>query len=317
MKISDKIKESKSNLKQSERLNITYQLYKIHEQLLEKKDDKSFLSSVIVNIVSANESFFKETFASLFDFDSIYVENSKSILKRYGSKIDVEDIFQITKAHFTLGDLIAYSLKYSSIESILKNFKEITNIDFLSSVESLENSLIDYELDYLSTTERQIDRKRIITNLKEIYELRNVICHDFLSATHKLELDYDKTLDYILDSLLLQHAITILLSEKIYSLKIPFEENDRIVDFKNQIKESQKELNELNKRIKGTFNSEDQFLNFEKNERMFNQFIENDSQHFGYWFRDYDKTYPFESTIYEHKLRLMKERIDFLKKDLD
>ncbi|SDY12383.1 hypothetical protein SAMN05444411_1311 [Lutibacter oricola] len=317
MKISDKIKKSKSNIKEFDRLNITSQLHNFYEKLLERKEDKTFLSIVIVNIVSANESFFKETFAALFDFDSVYIEKSKNILKRYGSRIDVEDIFSITKSYFSLGDLIAYSLKYSSIESILKNFKEITDIDFLNSVKSIESSLIDYELDYLSTPERPIDKNRIITNLKEIYELRNIICHDFLSSTHKIELDYDKIIDYILDSLLLQEAITILLSDKIYSLKIPLEENDIIEDNKNKIKKCQKELNVLYKEIKDTFNSKDQFSNFEQNEKMFNQFVDSDSQHFGYWFRDFDETFPFASMFYEHKLMLMEERINFLKKHFD
>jgi hypothetical protein len=314
MKISDKIKESKSNLKESDRLNVTYQLYKYYEKLQNKKEDKTFWNIVLVNIVSANESFFKETFSNLFDFDSIYVENSKNILRRYGSKIDIEDIFQITKSSFTLGDLIAYSLKYSSIESILRNFKEITNIDFLNSVESLQGTLIDYEMEYLSTPERPINKKRIITNLKETYELRNIICHDFLSSTHKLELDYNKIMDYILDSLLLQTSVTIMLSEKIYSLKIPLEEEDRIEKFRKEITESQKELDKLYETIKKSLDSKEQYINFEKNIKNFNQFVENESQHIGFWFRDYDETYPFLSMVYEHKLRIINEKVEYLKK---
>jgi hypothetical protein len=314
MKISDKIKDSKSNLKLTNRLNVTYQLYKYYQLLLETKNDENLLNIVIVNIVSANESFFKETFAALFDFDPIYIEKSKEILKRSGNRIDVEDFLNVTKSHFTLGDLIAFSLKYSSIESILKNFKEISNIDFLNSVETLEAELIESDFDYLCNPSRPINKKRIITNLKDIYEYRNVICHDFLSSTHKLKLDYDKTLDWVLDSLLLQEAITILLSDKIYSLKIPLEENDIKEKCLKEIKECEKELNCFYDEIKSTFHSDEQLLNFEQNEIMFNQFIKNDSQNFGLWFNDYDESYPFKSSYYEHKLIILRQRIEFLKK---
>ena len=60
MLLSDKIKKSKEEIKYSEQSNITWLLFDLIEKLNFKNDD-FFHQSIPINIVSANESFFKET----------------------------------------------------------------------------------------------------------------------------------------------------------------------------------------------------------------------------------------------------------------
>lgn len=186
MSISEKIKESKDRIKNSQRLNVSSDIFNYISELEKRKNDKEFLATIPVNIVASNESFFKETFSSLIDFDEKYLNNSKSLIKRSNVKIDIEDIFHITKSTFTLGDLIAYSFKYSSIESLYKTFTEVSKLDLFRYSEELTEIIKEgFDLEDVINEERPIDKNRIFKNLIEVYEIRNVICHDYLSATHK------------------------------------------------------------------------------------------------------------------------------------
>ena len=76
MKLSEKIRTSKERIKQSQKMNVTYLLYEIYEKL-EEKNEISFLQTIPVSIVSANESYFKETFASIIDFDEKFLDKIK------------------------------------------------------------------------------------------------------------------------------------------------------------------------------------------------------------------------------------------------
>lgn len=127
MSIFEKIRKSKDEIKYSQKLNVSSDIYNCIAELEKRKNDREFLMTIPVNIVASNESFFKETFSSLIDFDEEYLNNTKSLIKRNNVKIDIEDIFHITKSTFSLGDLIAYSFKYSSIESLYKTFTDISN----------------------------------------------------------------------------------------------------------------------------------------------------------------------------------------------
>ena len=64
MKLSDKIRTSKERIKYSQKINVTSLLYELKDEL-NVKNEISFLQTIPVSIVSANESYFKETFSSL------------------------------------------------------------------------------------------------------------------------------------------------------------------------------------------------------------------------------------------------------------
>ncbi|EKT3967406.1 hypothetical protein NTJ12_002494, partial [Flavobacterium psychrophilum] len=219
--------------------------------------------------------------------------------------------FYITKEKFTLGDLIAYSLKYSSIESLYKTFMDISNLDIFENIEAVTQSIVEgYELEEVINEERPISKNRIFKNLVEAYEIRNVICHDFLSSTHKLVLEPEKLKEYLMDTYVLQEIISIIISEKIYSKKIPDNYEEQIVYFNSIIDEKMAVLNNLYQIMENEFNSEAQFLNLKKNKIAFEEFLENDAKYVTSNFHDFDlEILPFETLNLEYKIKIIEQRI--------
>lgn len=311
MSISEKIKKSKDKIKYSQRLNVSCNIYNSIFELEKRKKDKDFLATIPVNIVASNESFFKEILSNLIDFDEKFLKNSKTLIKRTNVKIDIEDIFHITKSTFTLGDLIAYSFKYSSIESIYKTFTEVSNLDLFKHSEELTKIINEsFELDNVINEERPIDRNRIFKNLIEVYEIRNIICHDYLSATHTLILDADKMKEYLMDTYVFQELISILLSEKIYSVKIPLEPSKCIEYYESIIIDKTKKLNNLYSEIKKDFKTEIQYKNLEKNIKQFEKFIDFESKLLTNNFTKLEIDFkPLVGMQLEYKIKLIEQRI--------
>lgn len=311
MSISEKIKKSREKIKYSQRMNVSCDIYNSIIELEKRENDREFLTTIPVNIVASNESFFKETFSALIDFDKKYLDNSKALIKRNNIKIDFDDILNISKSTFTIGDLIAYSLKYSSIESLYKTFTEISNIDVFNYSEELTQIVSDgFELEDVINEERPIDRNRIFKNLIEVYEIRNIICHDFLSATHKLTLEKEKLKEYLLDTFVFQELITILLSEKIYSLKYPLDFDKRIENSISILKERKLQLENLYNTLAKDFISDEQYLNLEKSKKIFEEFIEIDTKYVANGFRDFEvDLLPFAGIEIEYKIKLIEQRI--------
>ncbi len=302
---SDKIQKSKEGIKSSQSLNVTYGLFQLYDELLNRTDDKYFQANIFVQIVAANESFFKESISSLINFNSKYLENSKAIIKKVDFKFELEDIFHISKSNITLGDLIAYSLKYSSIESLLKTFNEISEIDILNELNEVEDSIkndFGDEPPFLISEARPLDKNRIIRNLKEVYEIRNVICHDFLSATHKLSFNISNLKDYILDTIVLHNAMVYLCSDKIYSKYIPLEHTERIKYFQEILDEKVDELNNLYVLLEDGKN-EDSGLLLRESIIAFDKYLEADSKYFG-GIEDF-----FPDLTLENKIKLLDQRI--------
>jgi hypothetical protein len=309
MSISDKIKKSKAEIKHSQKLNVSYELFKILEELEDRKTDREFLMTIPVIIVSSNESFFKETISELIDFDEKYLNNSKSLIKKNNIKIEIEDVFYLTKSSYTLGDLIAYSLKYSSIESFYKTFSEISNFNILDiKADLLEKFIEDYEEEEFINNDRTFDKNRIFKNIKEVYEIRNIICHDFLSATHKLNLDYETIKNYLIDNYIFQELTTFMLSEEIYSKSLPKNSEEAIEYYNSIIKDKTEILNNLYKIIRNELESEEQIKNFEINKKNFEVFLESDSNCVPNYYRNIEDILFYDLCL-EYKVKLLEQRI--------
>jgi tRNA isopentenyl-2-thiomethyl-A-37 hydroxylase MiaE len=315
MKLSEKIRTSKERIKQSQKMNVTYLLYEIYEKL-EEKNEISFLQTIPVSIVSANESYFKETFASIIDFDEKFLDKIKSVLNRSKQKIEIEDIFNISKSHFTLGDLVAYSLHYSSIENIYKTITSLTEIDFFKNPKELEKKLIeDYDLELELEEKISINKDRIFRNLIEIYKIRNVICHDILSTKFKLELTKEKMKEYLIDSILFQNIIEIKLGA-IWKTKKPYSEENIEKYYLNEIKLSKSRLNELYVEMEKNLISDEQKVNLTKSKIDFENFVKQDSLNMGNSLRNYNKEVTiFPELILEYELRLINQRIKNIESD--
>ena len=317
MKLSDKIRTSKERIKYSQKINVTSLLYELKDEL-NVKNEISFLQTIPVSIVSANESYFKETFSSLIDFDEEFLIKIKSVLNRNNLKIEIEDILNVSKSNFTLGDLIAYSLKYSSIENIYKTITSLTGIDFFANPKELEQALVEnYELDIEFEKKITIDKDRIFRNLIEIYKIRNVICHDILSAKFKLDLTKQKMEEYLIDSIIFHHIVDEKL-QAIWKSKKPYAIENIEEYYIEEIELKKKKLNELYEIRKKELISEEQKLNLEKSKLDFEDFLKIDSLNMGNHFHKYKKEdVIFPELILEYELRLINQRIKNIESDIE
>lgn len=319
MSISEKIKKSKEKIKYSEKINVSYILYKLLDEFDEKKEDRNFLTTIPINIVSSNESFFKETISSLIDHEEKYLNNSKTLVKRNNVKIDLEDIYHITKSNFTLGDLLAYSFKYSSFESIFKTFESISNIKIFENTEEVKKDLIsELEIETLIDGRDYIDKNRIFKNMKEVYEIRNVICHDFLSTTHKLILKPEKIKEYLTDAYIFQELITFSLNTKIYSIDGQETIDERIEYYNSMILDRTKVLNSLYNKLKEHNTTILQEENFQKTKKCFEDFLEFDSKNIPFNFNNTGMEFlPFEDLGLIYKLKLINQRIKNIEEEIN
>jgi len=308
MKLFDRIQDSKRHIKESQKFNVSYELLKFIDKIKDKENDKLFLMSIPTSLVAANESYFKDTFSNIIDFDKKFLDNSKKLIQR--NKVDIDDVFYISKSSFSIGDLVAFSLKYSSIENILNTFKEISEIDIFKEINSLKETLLDYGVEEWILERRELNIANILKSLKELYEMRNIICHDFLSATHKLNIDSESIINYILDTVLLQYSVDILCSEKIYEKLIPIEDKERKKHFERIINEKNDFLNELYSVLKASFTSKQQIKNLENNIKIFQEYVENDCENVdSFWLDKNDDELFFVDTSLRHKIKLLDQRI--------
>jgi len=307
--IGDKIYSSKKDIKPSQRINIPFELAKSYYKINDKSNtDTLFLT--IIDIVAANESFFKEKIARFIDLDHKFLENSKSLIKKNGTKIDIEDISNISKALFSVGDLIAYSLKYSSVISILNNFKSITDVDLLTEIGKIDVEVFEDENTYdpnLKNKKRPFEKSRILNNLKRIYELRNVIGHDFLASKHKLDITKNEVKEFVLDTCLFMVCTEIIEDTIVFTdYKIGVE---RLKELEELIREKENELHEVYNTITKELHSKEQLVNLQKSIDSFKSFLNSESNNIGNW---YNNEGPFFELVLEHKLKLLNYRIQNL-----
>lgn len=217
------------------------------------------------------------------------------------------DIFHVAKQQITIGDIVAYSLKYSAFDVIYSNLSSITSLDVFSIYEKSPFSIVEY-LDFTDSIldDVSIDKSRIFKNLNEVYELRHSICHDFLDNIVKKNLNFEKIKEYLVDCFLMQELTTIIISEHIY---MPYSE----MNYQEKIKEKENLLQGLYNEIEKDFFEDIQYSRFTKNKDLFKQYLEQDAICFGYGFRDLaHEDLPFDTLVYQHKLQLLEYRIKFL-----
>ena len=162
MKKTEQILKSKSGILESQRINVTSQLLRSYDELNSSKKDDALLELLPVRLVASNESFFKETFAEIINHSEKALERASSMLKRNNIKITIEDVKHIQSKKFTIGDLISYSFSYSSIDTILKTFEDLTNIKVYEKLDNMKAFIKEMELhENLINENRPFDKNRI------------------------------------------------------------------------------------------------------------------------------------------------------------
>ena len=91
-------------------MNVSLELLTFYDELKKRPSDKSFALTIPVTIVAANESFSKETFSGLIDFDKKFSENAKILIKKAGIKFELNSAFSHIQIIFFIRKFIFLTL---------------------------------------------------------------------------------------------------------------------------------------------------------------------------------------------------------------
>jgi hypothetical protein len=301
----EKIIDSKTAINEHLSFNTYSELMTIYEHLEQDSITKENLIRIPIQIVACNESFFKVHIKHIIDYDHKFLERSKALIKKNNIKIEIEDVSAISNSLFSIGDLISYSLKYSSIDSIFKTYEEIAGFNFYNEFKKLDNSFIDIDDDFL--LDQEFIPQKILKTLQETYKIRNVICHDFLAERHKLVLTKEDMKQYLIANLQLMEAIEYLNNKFVFTKR---KDNDELT---KDIQELSKELIKLHHSLESTLQSTEQKETFKNETSTFFNYVEIHSKGFGDWFLD---DTPWEDEVLEIKKRLLTERKSLIEKEL-
>lgn len=155
-------------------------LVKIQELLSLKDGDienKELFKYVPIASVACFEGLYRKAIKELIDFGSPYSDNCINSNRLKDIKFDFEIINEINKQTITIGELIAHILPCNKLEDINSNLGAILGKDLLSELSTYSReSILDEKNEEFAYYKK--NSGEIIKNIKEIFELRHIFCHE-------------------------------------------------------------------------------------------------------------------------------------------
>lgn len=130
-----------------------------------------------VTLIATLESFFRSAVKRMIDVDDKYFINSHELFKNNNIKIDFEILQNIHKREFTLGELISHHVSFSKFENIDETFSRLLEISFTGELKKFV-SLSLYPGRELTSKEFITNYSIIISDVKRLFAIRNIICHE-------------------------------------------------------------------------------------------------------------------------------------------
>lgn len=180
-------KEFETYWKVSERLKVLETA--ISQVGEDSANSREFLKHIPVALVSLMESFFRSTLIKFIETDEQYLANAKKLFEDNKIKIDFDILQNIQKHEFNIGEVISHHISFSKFENITEVFKTLFN----------GKNFIEELMQYApskSNGERKANaasfvshKDRVITELKKMFALRNIICHEMAQNTNVSKAD--------------------------------------------------------------------------------------------------------------------------------
>lgn len=222
MKITDKIKDYKQRNHDEFVTSMIDRLTVIQILINEKKKlqfsehkfvlENEFLKYVPVSIVSCFEDFFKRLISEYIDSNDFYLEKSLEIFKK--NKIDIDIFKGLRSKHFSIGELIAFSLSYSSFDTIKENFRLVSGTELLDKLSNITtNDLFQKEVTDPDLEKSKSQIKEEQNELYRIYNVRHIICHEFGA---KIEIDTVETNKMLEVAILFLKGVNRVLLDDLY-----------------------------------------------------------------------------------------------------
>jgi hypothetical protein len=151
-------------------------LFLLSQRVQSLETDGEELGYYPVAAIAAIESYFRWEIRRLVDSgDSRYVNNVR--IDRLQLKVDHEVLFALHGKRIAVGELIAHSVRLSSIEAIGETMSQLVGCDFFALVKDAR--------DPRERREQGDNAPRVLDSvdetfrvLKRAFEVRNIICHE-------------------------------------------------------------------------------------------------------------------------------------------
>lgn len=166
-------------------------LIQYHTEIEKLKDSRSFNSEYIrwnlVALVSILESFYKGLFAKYIDSGEPYMTRAKKLISSNLSELSLEAVIEITKKTYSIGELIAYSLKYHTLQSIRHSFEILCDCDYVEKLKGTDLVLDTY--DNLEFNRAKSSIEKIFSLLDTAYFKRNALVHEYPAVSVVVTID--------------------------------------------------------------------------------------------------------------------------------
>lgn len=185
----DEINQIKSRNGVSGQLLFRFRLLDLKNQfdyLLSNNDkniDKLEMSKYFpIALVASGEFFFRSITQLLIDKGEPYSKNAGKFNQTQNIKFDFEIVNAIHGRLVSIGEIISHMLSFNNLNDINSNLSIILGKDLICELKGFDKKTKIIE-DYNQAVESfQINHNVILTDLKRLYELRHIFCHEFGSS---------------------------------------------------------------------------------------------------------------------------------------
>lgn len=190
--------------------------------------------------VACFEAFFRSVYKELIDFGQPFNNNAIKFNQSKNVKFDFDIINAIQSKTVTVGEFISHILPCNNYDDINTNLSTITDKDFTDSIKSFKKD----------SSESFENHDQIISDIKRIFELRHIFCHEF--ATN-FKVDNDEIIRCFMNAKKFLHHTNNFIWDLLYP-NAPITQTDMNIQAKEQFDFIEKELNELILTIKESLN---------------------------------------------------------------
>lgn len=244
MHIISKISDVKARIQDLNTSFLITNLEVLKVDLINTKPDNDFIKYIPIAVVACFETFFKIVFAEFIDFGEPYLTNTQKLQKERKIEIDYKTVIALHGKKFSLGDLFAFSLKYSTFDTIRSNFEIIlgNNKDLIKELKNIttydlyDKSNQDEEILIVKS---QIDE--IVIDVYKTYNLRHIYSHEY---NHYNKTNLNETLRLIDSAISFLKAIERFMWDTIYK-ELPITQSEMNQYAVDQLEKSDQKLKEI------------------------------------------------------------------------
>lgn len=132
-----------------------------------------------IALVASGEFFFRSMTQLLIDKGDPYSKNAGKFNQTQNIKFDFEIVNAIHGKLVSIGEIISHMLSFNNLNDINSNLSIILGKDLISELKIFNKKTKIIEEYNQAVESFQVNHNVILTDIKRLYELRHIFCHEF------------------------------------------------------------------------------------------------------------------------------------------